>query len=79
MLSCIKSFQRKLVETGDGNKEKRARQFWEAYRACVEVHGVAPQHSSFYVHWGKEFFDFLPDKKLLNRYGVTPVQSPLDQ
>jgi len=48
-------------------KAERVKQFWDAYRACVEEHHIPPQRSGYYVRWVREFIDFQPETKLRDR------------
>jgi len=55
------------MDAADFVNAEKVKRFWDAYRACVEAHHVAPQRSSFYVHWVKEFVAFQPDQNLRDR------------
>jgi hypothetical protein len=46
-----------------------AKKFWDAYRVCVEQHGVIPQHAGYYVKWVRSFVDHMPGKRLVERTG----------
>lgn len=45
----------------------KARKFWAAYQACVELYHIPPQRSGYYVRWVQEFVDFQPETKLRDR------------
>ena len=55
-------------------KAERVKQFWDAYRACVEANHIPPQRSGYYVRWVGEFVDFQPETKLRDR-SATDIES----